>query len=384
MTRRGLLTTVAALATAVAASGCGVSLQSLPQIGGTSGGYQVHAVFDNVASLAPNAEVREGDAVIGRVSSIKARDYQAVITMQINKGLSLPVDTTAEARFNTPLGDEYVALSTPPRSGGLPALAPGATIGEDQTRAAPTVADTLAALATVLYGSGLSQAETVVREVNDVLGGRGPEIKKLLSDVNTTVSSLAANDTHIDGALTSVAKISGQLNSGSGALVAALTTLPAAAQTLSADNTAINRLLAGVNQLTPSVLSVIHHSGANLITDSQQLAPVAGQLAKIQGQVGSDLVDVNRLLRDVGRFSPAGYAQVVAEITGLFPPQLCTPHVLAGLNPTYCNPLASSDPNLPGANYVPAEGLSSGPASPPLTPTGSASGALSQMEASLP
>ncbi|MCU4186874.1 MCE family protein [Acidiferrimicrobium sp. IK] len=369
----------AAAASAVAAlvSGCGVSLQSLPQIGGTASGYRLNAVFANVQNLAPNAEVREGDAVIGRVTSIKARDYQALVGMTIQHGVDLPAGTTAEARFSTPLGDEFIALTVPPINPGHPRLRPGATLSAAQTRAAPSVADTFAALAAVLYGGGLQQAESVVSELNQVLGGRGPEIGTLLSQLNSTVTSLASNDASIDHALRSVGNVAGQLDAGSSSIVAALNTLPVAAQTLEDNTAALHQLLAGVNKLTPAVTSLLQTSGANLIADSKQLAPVSLQLAGIQDQIGRDLTDVNRFLDAAKHVAPAGYAQAQVDFVGIFPGVSCTPHLIPAANPAHCNPLN------PQSNYVPPDGLSTDSSSQPAGSSQS-SGALDQLGASVP
>lgn len=389
-----MVAVAAGVAATLTLGGCGLSLQSLPQIGGSGGGgYTIHAVFSTVASLAPNAKVRDGDAVVGRVSAIHARNFQAVVDMSIQKGLVLPVGTTAEARFSTPLGDEYIALTVP--SGPLASrsrLAPGATLDEAQTHAAPTVADTLAALATVLYGSGLGQAKTITTELNQILGGRGPEFQKLLSDVNVTVTSLAGNDSGIDTALASLGKISAQLNGGTGSLVAALDTLPQAAQTIDANNTALAQLLTSINQLTPATLAVISHSGANLVQDSRQLAPVAAQLATIQGQVGTDLADLQRVIADVGKTAPAGYVQGDFSFDTTYPGVGCVPHI--GVNLAACNPL------YPSSNVAPESKLEADPATPNSPPasggsstsaastsaasSGQAAGAVTEMEAALP
>ncbi|MGH9094013.1 MAG: MlaD family protein, partial [Acidimicrobiales bacterium] len=147
MRRPAVLAGVLAAGLAVGASGCNLSLESLPQLGGQSGsGYKLHAVFDNVQNLAPEAQVRDGDSIVGNVTSISTSNYHADLTLRINKDVSLPAGTTAEVRFNTPLGDEYVELGQPTGHPAGPALKPGATIGPPDTKAAPSVEDLLAAV----------------------------------------------------------------------------------------------------------------------------------------------------------------------------------------------------------------------------------------------
>jgi phospholipid/cholesterol/gamma-HCH transport system substrate-binding protein len=301
---------------ALVLSGCGVSLQSLPQLGGPSGpAYTVHATFADVLNLAPEAIVREGDATVGAVTGITAHDYQAHVTMKIRRGIRLPADTTAEVRFDTPLGDEFVEL-TVPRARTDAFLAPGATIPVGHTSAAASVEDTLAAVGTLLYGGGLGQAQTLTSELNQILGGNQTQIRSLLANLNTVVGSLADHDSDVDQALVALSNLSAQLNAGSGVIVTALDSLPAAAATLSADNGDVEQLLAGIDQLTPVALGVINQSGRDLVADTTALVPVVNQLVSVEGRLGSDLTSIQRFEALTARLTPGGYLQINTTLTG--------------------------------------------------------------------
>jgi phospholipid/cholesterol/gamma-HCH transport system substrate-binding protein len=301
---------------ALVLSGCGVSLQSLPQLGGPSGpAYTVHATFADVLNLAPEAIVREGDATVGAVTGITAHDYQAHVTMKIRRGIRLPADTTAEVRFDTPLGDEFVEL-TVPRARTDAFLAPGATIPVGHTSAAASVEDTLAAVGTLLYGGGLGQAQTLTSELNQILGGNQTQIRSLLANLNTVVGSLADHDSDVDQALVALSNLSAQLNAGSGVIVTALDSLPAAAATLSADNGDVEQLLTGIDQLTPVALGVINQSGRDLVADTTALVPVVNQLVSVEGRLGSDLTSIQRFEALTARLTPGGYLQINTTLTG--------------------------------------------------------------------
>lgn len=313
------------VAIAAACSGCGVSLQSLPQLGPTTtSGYPLHAVFSNVQNLAAHAQVRYGDAVVGTVTSIKARAFQAELTMTIQRRTRLPAGTNAEVRFDTPLGDEYVELR-PPSSPSGGTISPGATLGLADTSAAPSVADTLAALGAVLYGGGLAQAHSVVVDVNQILSGNHGQIKELIANLGTVAGSLAGNDAHIDNALSAANQIVTQLNQGHGAVETALATLPPAAAAISADNGQLQALLAGVNKLSPIVLDVLAASGQDLVNDVSQAVPIIRSLAAIQGQFGTDLAQFTQLSKAIQRDAPNGYAQLNVNFTASFPPDLPIP-----------------------------------------------------------
>ncbi|MCU4184182.1 MCE family protein [Acidiferrimicrobium sp. IK] len=316
--RRARIPAVVAAA-AVLVSGCGLSFQSLPQLGSVSGsGYPIYATFSNVQNLAPNAQVRLGDAVVGHVTAIKAHDFKAHLTLRIAPGTTLSAGTTAQVRFASPLGDEYVAL-TPPATETKAVLTPGTTLGEESTSAAPTVADTLAALGAVLYGSGLGQAHDVVKDVNQILGGNHVQIQQLIANLDTVLGSLAGNDTHLDAALDAARSIVTELNNGTGAITTALQTLPPAAAAVSADNSQLQQLLQGINSLSPVVVNVLAESGQQLADDVRQAVPVLQSLQSAQNEFGTDSSLFTQVAKAVERDAPNGYVQLNVNFTGTFP-----------------------------------------------------------------
>jgi phospholipid/cholesterol/gamma-HCH transport system substrate-binding protein len=92
----------AALAVAVAfgLAGCGVGYKQLPLPGSKLGGdvYQVRATFDQALNLAQGAQVRVNGVAVGRVNAVEAKNYQAVVTMDIREGTEIPADSTARLR----------------------------------------------------------------------------------------------------------------------------------------------------------------------------------------------------------------------------------------------------------------------------------------------
>ena len=75
-------------------------------------GYAINAAFDNVGGLKAKALVKIGGVEVGRVHSIEIdpKSYQAVVKMQIQAGVKLPVDTGASIYTAGLLGDQYVTL----------------------------------------------------------------------------------------------------------------------------------------------------------------------------------------------------------------------------------------------------------------------------------
>ena len=75
--------------------------------------YQVVAKFDNIGGLKVRAPVKSAGVVVGRVAKVAFDDqeYQAVVTLALDKGFTFPKDTSAKILTAGLLGEQYVGLS---------------------------------------------------------------------------------------------------------------------------------------------------------------------------------------------------------------------------------------------------------------------------------
>ncbi|KAB2876922.1 MAG: outer membrane lipid asymmetry maintenance protein MlaD [Burkholderiaceae bacterium] len=99
---------------------------------GQRDGYMLQARFDNIGGLKVRAPVRSAGVVVGRVTSIvlDPKTFQGVVTMEIDKGLQFPRDTSAKILTAGLLGDQYIGLEA---GGDDKNLAPGDTITQTQS-----------------------------------------------------------------------------------------------------------------------------------------------------------------------------------------------------------------------------------------------------------
>ena len=78
----------------------------------SSGGMELSAKFDRIDGLSAGADVRIAGVKVGSVSGqrIDPQTFLAVLTLNVDKGLKLPDDTSAEITSEGLLGGKYVAL----------------------------------------------------------------------------------------------------------------------------------------------------------------------------------------------------------------------------------------------------------------------------------
>jgi len=303
-------------AAALAASGCGISLQSLPKLGGISGPtYAVKASFSNVVNLPANAVVREGAFEVGYVSTIAVKDYTAVVTMTIKKSVVLPVGTTVQVRFDTPLGEDFLLLQPPAGATHGPYLTSGSAISEADTTTAPSVEDTFGALGALLNGGGIDQLQTIINQTDAILVGNQPQIRSLLNELGTTLASFNSNTPAIDSALTAIADLSQVLNNGSGTISTGIDVLGPAVGVLAGENTQLNELLDQVNRLSTVANNIVDASEAGSVHSLQALGPVLNELIGVQQQLSPALTAIDRFERLLPQVTPGNYLQASIHAT---------------------------------------------------------------------
>ncbi len=126
------------------------------QVGGLSyqgeGGLALYATFDDVGGLTERSVVAIGGVRVGRVTGISLDDdLRARVSLDLDRDLELPVDSSAAVRTAGLLGDQFVAIE------------PGAE--EEILRAGEFLAFTESAtnldklIGTLVHDSGLGDSE---------------------------------------------------------------------------------------------------------------------------------------------------------------------------------------------------------------------------------
>lgn len=85
------------------------------QVGGLhytgDGGLVLKAYFTEIGSLKVRAPVVISGVKVGQVTAIDlSDDLRALVTLEVDSGLDLPVDTSAAVRTAGLLGDQFIAL----------------------------------------------------------------------------------------------------------------------------------------------------------------------------------------------------------------------------------------------------------------------------------
>jgi phospholipid/cholesterol/gamma-HCH transport system substrate-binding protein len=156
--------------------------------------FTVRAQFDDVADLVELNSVQVADVRIGTVTDIELTDeYQAIVTMELDDGVELPSEVSAQLRKTNVLGERFVELIPDPSSGGQ--LASGTLITD--TRLVPDLEDVVRTGSELLAAVTADKIAGAIEAGATGVGGRGETFGTLLDDLTQIVSTYDENSEDI-------------------------------------------------------------------------------------------------------------------------------------------------------------------------------------------
>ncbi|MGH3864794.1 MAG: MCE family protein [Pseudonocardiaceae bacterium] len=296
----GRLPAAAALLTVSLTAGCSVlhgGLQSVPLPGGPDTGehpYRVTAEFSDVLDLVPQSLVKVNDVSVGTVRDITLTPdtWHAMVTLELPRTVELPANAVARVRTTSLLGEKFVDLAAPTAEPPRGKLADGDRIPLARTSRATDVEEVLGALSLLLNGGGIDQIRTIATELNAGLSGNEPQLRALLSDLNTLVSGLDARKAEINRALDALNRLSATLAARRGQITTALDGLAPGLKVLADQRTQLTSTLQALDRLSVVATDTINRSREDLLADLQLLRPTLQQLAN----AGQDLPNALQLI----------------------------------------------------------------------------------------
>lgn len=278
----------------LATSGCGFSPYQLPLPGGADLGsepYSVKIAFRDVLDLVPQSAVRVDDIAVGKVTDIELDGWNAIVTVKINRDAKLPDNTVATIRQTSLLGEKFVSLA-PPATGEVGSLGNGDTIPLDRSGRNPEIEEVLGAASLLFNGGGLEKTNTIVKELNNALGGNEPEVKELIASTTTFISQLDDNKDALITSLEKVNRLAKATDKQKDAITGALDDLPEALRVVNDQRDDLVGLLRSLDRLGDVATGVIRTSKADTVADLKALVPTIKNLAA----AGDDLAVATRAL----------------------------------------------------------------------------------------
>jgi phospholipid/cholesterol/gamma-HCH transport system substrate-binding protein len=294
------------------ASGCSFTAEDLARANNNrGGGYIVKVAVPDALNLPDGAPVRIGGVSIGKVHAVKAENYEAIVSLQINDDTVITDAAHARLRYTTALGEMYVQIE--PSDQGTK-LADGQMLARDQTETAPSVEDALASASLLINGGGLGSIQTIVDELNTALEGRIPTTHELISKLDTFLGTVTQSQREIDRILNALAASSATLNQREGTINRALTEIRPAAKTLSDNTDDLAVLLKQADKLGHTAKRIVDANRDDVALIVKELGPVLAEVNTNSSAVLSALDGITEAAPYVDQAVPNNFANLYAVI----------------------------------------------------------------------
>ncbi|KAA8967490.1 virulence factor Mce family protein [Mycobacterium sp.] len=261
----------------------GISNVQIPGGPGSGpGSYTVYVQMPDTLALNGNSKVMVADVVVGSIRAIQLKNWVATLTLGLDKSVKLPKNATAKIGQTSLLGSQHIELAAPANPSPQ-LLKNGDTIPLRNASAYPTIEQTLASLATILRGGGIANLEVLQNEVNNIVAGRGPQIRAFLGKLDTFTAELNQQRDDITRAIDSTNRLLGYVGTRADVLDRALTEFPP-----------LIKHFADKQQL---LIDAVDSVGA-------LSAATAQYLSQTRGPLHQDLLSLQCPLRELGRAAP--------------------------------------------------------------------------------
>jgi len=310
---------------ALGAVGCGPAaprLQDLGLPGSSVDGYEIRVQFTDALDLVPLAVVKLDGVKVGVVQSLDLTpSLVAEATLKIKTEVLLPVNVTARIGQSSLLGEKYVELvpgSSSTAVGGAPAakMVPGSLIPKERTGAAVEVEQLLGAVSVLLNGGGIGHLQQISLELSATLDGREGTVRRLLRDLDASVSAINGRRADIVKALDGTDRFASILADQRESIAQALDVLPAGIQVLADQQVELTRALVTLGSFGRVAERVIRRSSSNVVADLKLLNPILTEIAKAAPAFFStlDTLLTYPFARNIYGGMAGDYAQLAGEL----------------------------------------------------------------------
>ena len=163
----------------------GISNVQLPGGPGSGGGsYTVYVQMPDTLAINGNSKVMVADVFVGSIRKIELKNWVATLTLGLDKNVQAAEERHRQDRADQPAGFSAHRVGRAARSVAAAAEEWRHHPAEELV-GLPQHRETLASLAMIVRGGGLPNLETLQNEINNILSGRGPQIRAFLGKLDT-------------------------------------------------------------------------------------------------------------------------------------------------------------------------------------------------------
>lgn len=281
--------------------------------------YEVRVVLEETGGLRSGDPVRMAGVEVGSVGSVEADFDRGLVlaTFDIDAGVDLGPETTAEVALATLLGGRYVRLGGPveaPYFEDLPA--DERIIPVERTTLPLGVIDALGELTTTAEALDAEAIDQLLREAATLAEDNGPRTGDIVEDVATLAAVLDSRRQQIDALLDDTVQVTDALATRDEAIGQLLDASQALLAEVAARQDQVRLLLGSGSEAAATLADLVARNRADLATILQDLDVTTDVVADGLPELNTALATAGPTvgaLADIGRSGP--WVDVV--LTGL-------------------------------------------------------------------
>lgn len=232
------------------------------------GGMEVTVLFDSAVGLYETSNVLSLDTSIGRVKDVELTGDHVRVVLSLRDDVPLPADVQATIEAQTVLGERNVTLfpswNEDLEAAGAPKLADGDTIPIERTSVPVEPDEALQAFNELVASLDPDVVGGLVTDSATILDGRGGRIGASIDAATDLTETLVAIDTPMLEAAASLNQVASVLNDRDAQLRALIDDFGVAVEVLAGEREQVQGLLSSLVDLTGEVSSILDVHGERL------------------------------------------------------------------------------------------------------------------------
>jgi phospholipid/cholesterol/gamma-HCH transport system substrate-binding protein len=280
------------LGIAVLVGACSIRIGGT-QVIGAPPSYTVHAEFPSTIGLYTGSFVRELGIDVGSVSNVVNQGNHVLVTMKIQDKFHLAPNASAILVGDSVLGERYVQFSPAYVSG--PSMPAGTTLGLDRVTVPVETDAVLRSLNTVLRGINPVDIRQFTTNLAAVLNNNGAKLNDLIANAAGTVKLLANKGNDLGQLSSTLARLTGQLDTKDQELANLIRDYDLLSQTIAADSGQLDATITNLTNLTTQGASLLSPDLGAIQQDVADLTTVGQTLDRNVPAIDVGVQYANRL-----------------------------------------------------------------------------------------
>lgn len=246
------------------------------------------ADFTNVSGLRPGDDVRAAGVKVGRVNDVKLHGSQARVTFEIADDQPVTTTTTLTLRYQSLLGQRYLALSQEPNVGPGKPLADGTTISTKNTSPGFDLTALLNGFEPLFATLKPDEVNQLAESLIAVLQGQGGTVESFVTQAASLTNRLADQEDVIATVLDALTPVLQNVSSRSDQVESTLTEMQALFAKLAEEREELGGSLDAVSKLSDSASELLAEARGPLRHDIQTMRTFS-RISVEQAQAIEDL-----------------------------------------------------------------------------------------------